>query len=1165
MKKIKLIGSNCGINLKLDLKMRLTILLLLVSLFRINASTYSQNKKISLSLNQVDIETVFDEIKSKSEFKIYFKNSELDLNRKVSIYIKEKRVEVILDLLFKDTNIEYIIFEKQIILKLRSEKERKSIDVIEKNELEQQKIQITGTVSDKGGVLLPGVNVIVEGTTTGTQTDFDGRYSIKVKKGAVLVFTYVGMKTQKITVNKAKVVAVVLVESENSLAEVVVTALGIKKEKKRIGFATQEVKGEALQKAVSPNIVESLTGKVAGLIVTNNTSDFFSDPQFYLRGSRPLMVVDGVPQTNSDIWNLSSDDVESITVLKSGAASALYGSPGRNGAIQLTLKSGKSAKNGTVISYNTSTMFQGGFLRIPEIQTEYGPGNNGLYRYGGGLAGGDGLTEGGGINDFDYSIWGPKFDGRLIEQYDSPIDPVTGKRIPTPWISRGPNNLKNFMEVGLITSHNITVQANSDQGSFIISNTYKHSKASTPGQELDINTTRIRGSLNLSDKLTVDGSIQYNYQYSDNRIRGSYSPTSPLYNLAIWGGAHFDVRNFKNYWEEGKDGIRQNFVEHWRFNNPYAIAHAWKKPWTKNDLISFLKFNYKFSDHFSGYVRSTLNAFTLTSNEEIHKDLYHWSIPDRGGRFRYHNNRYFENNTDFLITYNKDFYNEDFNINATIGGNQRYYRSHTENATTTQLIVPGIFKLSNSVDQVQPTSYKEQKGVYSAYATLDLAFQNKIFFGMTGRYDRSSTLPAKNDGFFYPSVYSSIVLSELIDMPEEINFLKIRSAYASVGGDLGIYSATNSYSTGGRWRNQPTASYPGTLENPNLSPSYTSTFEYGFEAKLFNGRFGIDFSYYRNLYGPQIFTQSFSAASGWNGIQQNGRKTERKGIDFSITAVPVRTEDFTWTAIINFDTYKNYLVSLPPLEDGTLPDREGRVYLGGELNHYWYNVWDRSPEGELIIGANGLPISRPAVDLGNTQPDFTASINNTIQYKDFSLNFLIDGRFGGVTFDRYERDLWRSGSHPDAIHPERELSNIAFASNGDARTMQINGVSIVSGEVQYDAEGAVLTDTRVYEQSTAKVAYPQWASNYKGDWRSNIIQKTFAKLREVTLTYNLPNKVLKKTFMNSASISFVGRNLFYWSDADTYGDLDTYTVSTGDTNLQQPSQRSYGFNVNFQF
>lgn len=1022
-----------------------------------------------------------------------------------------------------------------------------------------QQDQVSGTVVDEEGMPLSGASVLVKGTTNGVVADFDGNFNIAVATGEVLVVSYVGFETKEVVIGQEKQLNIVLTAG-NALEEVVVTALGIKKEKRRVGYATQEVKGASLQKAVAPNVVESLTGKIAGVTVTTNGSDFFSDPQIYLRGEKPLIVVDGVPQPNSDFWNLSSDDIENITVLKGAAASALYGSLGANGAIQITMKSGRGIE-GTVISFNSSTTFQGSFLRIPHGQTQYGPGNTGRYEFGTGAAGG------GGVNDFDYSVWGPKFDGRLIKQFDSPIDPETGERIPTPWISRGEDNLKNFMEVGMVTSNNISVQSNSDRGSFVISNSYKYAKASTPGQRLDINTFRLRGNLILSDAINIDGSLQYNYQYSDNRIRGTYGPTSPIYLLSIWGGANFDVRNFDgdNIWLPGKEGIKQNFVENWRYNNPYILSHYWKKPWTKNDILTYLKANFKLSDKFSGSLRSTLNSYSLTNNEEISMDIYNYDIPDRGGRFRYNATRYFENNTDFLLSYKDSFFDDEVQLNGTLGANQRYLRIENESASTTQLIIPEVFTLDNSVDQVTPTSSKEYKGVYSAYASLDFSYNNQLFFGMTGRVDKSSTLPEANDTFFYPSVYVSAVLSDMIELPEPISYLKLRSAYAQVGGDLGIYDATNSYSTG-RYRDLPTASFPGTLENPNLKPSFTNSFEYGFETKLFGSRFGIDFSYYENEFGPQIFTQPFSSASGYDGIRLNGRTTERRGMDFSINAIPFRTDNFNWSMIVNFDKSKEYLTSLPPLPDGTPQENEGRTKVGDLIGDYWYSEWERAPDGQLIIQSSGLPkITDFPVNQGNTQPDFTASVNNSLTYKNLSLNFLIDGRFGGVTYDRYERDLWRAGGHPDAIHPERELSNIAYVNGTDARTMQIPGLAVVSGEATYDPDGNILTDTRVFEPSTYKVDYQTWAGGYKAAWQNVLIEKTFAKLREVSLTYVLPSSLLDKTFMNSASISLIGRNLLYWTKDDTFGDLDTYTVSTGDTNLQLPSQRSYGFNINFQF
>ncbi len=419
------------------------------------------------------------------------------------------------------------------------------------------KQEISGKVTSSDGLPLIGATVIIVGTTTGVTTDLDGKYIISAEQGDVLEFSYLGMQTQQVRVGAESIINITLLENTSLLEEVVVTALGINKEKRRVGFATQQLEGEVLQIAQPPSFVEGLTGKIAGVIVTNNSSDFFSDPQIYLRGERPLIVVDGVPQPNSDFWNLASDDIESITVLKGAAASALYGSLGKDGAIEITMKTGKG-QEGTVISYNTSNTFQTGFLRIPRAQTEYGPGNNGIYRYGGGFAGGDGLTLGGGQNDVDHSIWGPRFDGRLIEQFDSPIDPETGYRIPTPWVSRGEDNLKNFMEAGLVSTHNVTVQSNFDRGYFAISDTYRHSKASTPGQKLDINTIRLAGHMDITNKFSIDASLQFNHQNSNNRIRGTYGPTSPIYNLTIWGGAHYDIRDFRQVWEEGKVGISQN-------------------------------------------------------------------------------------------------------------------------------------------------------------------------------------------------------------------------------------------------------------------------------------------------------------------------------------------------------------------------------------------------------------------------------------------------------------------------------------------------------------------------------------------------------------------------------------------------------------------------------
>lgn len=1020
--------------------------------------------------------------------------------------------------------------------------------------------EVKGTVTDAGGQPLAGVSVLIKRTSIGTTTDAKGNFSINATENASLIFSMVGFSSQEVAIKNQTTINLQLQPGNETLGEVVVTALGIKKEKKAVGYAVQEVKGASLQKAISPNVLESLTGKVAGLTITSS-SDFFSDPGIFLRGERPLIVIDGVPNPNTDMWNISADDIENVSVLKGAAAAALYGSLGLNGAIQITLKSGSNIAKGTSITFNSSTTIQGGYIRIPKAQTQYGPGNTGVYEFGTGAAGG------GGLNDFDYSIWGPKFDGRLLAQYDSPIDPVTGKRIPTPWISRGPDNLGNFYEAGVVSSNNISVQNKGDKGAFTISNTYKYSKGSFPGAKLKINILRLSGQAQLSDKFSIDGSLQHTYEFASNLPRANYGPHSPIYLLTIWGGAHFDIRNLKDYWLPGKEGIKQNFVENWRYNNPYMLAYEWRRPYTNNDIMSFLKLNYKLNKNIDAFVRTSLNTYSLTRDEQISVDIYDYSIPDRGGRYRHNEYKLLESNTDFLVNYRNNFFNNKFSAKATLGGNQRYYQYSSANATTTALVVPGVYKLSNSVDKVTPTSYREEKGVYSAYSSIDLAYKNQVFVALTGRVDKSSTLPEKNPSFFYPSASVSLIVSDMITMPKAINYLKLRAAYAKVGGDLGIYSAVNSYTTGGRYRNLPTAGFPGTLDNPELTPEFNSTYEYGVEARFLKSRLSFDLSYYINKYGPQIFTQTFSQTSGYTGIQLNGRTTKRKGFDLSVNAIPVQRKNFTWSTLVNMDQSKEYLTSLPPLPNGTPRLKEGRTSIGDRLGNYWYSEWERSPDGQLIINSNGLPkVTDFYKNQGSTQPNFTLSLNNSFAYKNFSLSFLIDGRFGGITYDTYERDLWRSGSHPDAIHPERELSNIAYVNGGDAKTMLIPGVKVISGSATYDPEGNILTDTRKYAPNDFKVDYQSWAERYKGAWESQLIEKTFAKLREVVLTYNIPSSLLKKSFIKGASFSFVGRNLLYWTkDKDTFGDMDNYTMNTGDTDLQQPSQRTFGFNINLNF
>ncbi|MEN7547669.1 SusC/RagA family TonB-linked outer membrane protein [Rapidithrix thailandica] len=1113
----------------------------------------AQNKSwneiiVSLNVENESLAKVFSRLENKTGLKFAYEHGRVNLNALVSTSAHNNTLAELLTDISRNTGLKFKRVNNSIFVNKRG---NATVPVIE--EVVEERI-ITGSVKDEKGQPLPGVNIVVKGTSNGTITDMDGKFKLSVPENASIVFSSVGYLPKEVALGESTSLQIQLMPDVQTLNEVVVTALGIVKEKKRIGYAVQEIGGESLQKSKAPNVMEALTGKAAGVTVAN-TNEFFGDPKIFVRGKTPLIVVDGVP-VSTDLWNISSDDIENITVLKGPTAAALYGAAGKDGAIQITMKKGAGKENKTTFDFNSNTTFQTSFIRIARAQTQYGPGSGGKYAYKDG--------RGGGINDSDYSIWGPKFDPNvLIPQYDSPIDSETGERIPTPWVSRGEDNLGNFLQTGMVSTNNITITNSGKHGSFVFSDTYKRQKGVIPNSKLDINTLRLTGMLNLTDKLSLESSLQYNYQHTPNIPRSNYGPHSPIYLMSIWGGAHWDIRDMRDYWVEGKEGIEQKFVESWRYNNPYFLAYEWQKAYTRHSIIAYGKINYKFNDKWSVFFRSHINTHNTIREEKMPVSAYGYSAPDRGGRYNQQHYTTTVLNNDFLINFEDKFLGDQLEVKASLGGNMKIQNYKYSSASTSKLVVPGVYKLSNSTEKVVPYSSLEKFGVYSGYAYVDLGYKNMLFLSLTGRIDKSSTLPKQNDTFFYPSASLSTMVSNMVQLPEAVTYLKVRGAYANVGGDrLGndIYFTSNAYSTGELYRNTPYASSNSDLIDPNIKPSFSSSYDVGLELGLLNNRLEFDVTYYTMIDGPQIYKKYFSTSTGYNSIIQNGRKTKRYGLELTLKAKPIVKEDFSWSILANYDRSREVLHELPNGET-----KEGRRNIGDRVDDYWYYQWQKTPEGDLIIGGNGLPVRTKYKYLaGYYKPDWSFSVSNTFHYKNFALSFLFDGRIGGFLFDVIERDLWRSGSHPDAIHPERELGN-----QGE-KAVLVEGKVVVSGEATYDDEGNLLSDTREYADNETMVYYQSWAKNYKADWPSVGVSKTFVKLRELTLTYTLPQSVLGKTFINSAQVSFVARNLWYWTKDDTFLDLDTFTMggrssSPDEGELQLPSMRTFGFNVNLKF
>ena len=1021
-----------------------------------------------------------------------------------------------------------------------------------------QELAVSGQVREAGNPL-PGVSILEKGTSKGTTSDAQGNFNLTVgSPTAVLVFSFIGYKTQEVAVANRTSFDVDMEEDITALSEVVVTALGVQKEVKSLGYAVQKVDGASSTKAREPNIMNSLTGKVAGLQV-NNQTDLFQNPEILLRGAKPLIVIDGVPNIEGDLWKINADDIESYNVLKGATASALYGSIGRNGAIMITTKRG-SGKNALSVEVNSSTMFQPNFIRIPDVQTTYGNGNNGQYAYVDGS--GSGL-EGSGW------IWGPKLNQPdpstpsgywETTQFNSPVDPATGELVPLPFLSRGADNVKNFFQTGVISSNNISVSGGSENGTFRVSASNTYQKGIVPNTQLNNTSFAVSGGYKLSKNLKTDASLTYNRQYTDNFPEVGYGPENYLYNLVLWTGPDVDVRDLRDYWKKGQENIQQRHYNTSWYNNPYFQAYEFLQGYYRDNVFGQLKLDYNILPGLDLTLRTGFNQFSLNRDWKTPKSYLRYDIFSKGN-LQLRSQNELSINTDFIAQYSKKI-SENFTIRASIGGANRWRTYRIQDMQTDGLVIPGFYNVSNSQNPVRGTNSLEEEKVNSVYGTLDAELFGGIFLGVTGRNDWVSTLPVKNNSFFYPSVALSAVLSDYIDVSTlSISFLKLRGSWSRVSDgkiknpkdptstSTYPYYHIQAYDPGVNWNNTPSLSYPRILINPDLHPETSDTYELGLDTRFLEGRLGLDVALYRIRDFNNLNVVPISEGTGYTARLENGGEFIRKGIEITLTATPVKSGSFSWDVVVNWSQFRKYLESVyggaTKLNNIPVGTRNDALY-GFSYMH--------TPGGKLVLQDNGFPQNDPYVrKLGYSDPDFIFGFLNTFNYKNFSLTVSADGRIGGTMYSTTNQKMWWGGTHPGTVNEYRE------AANEGRSTYVADGVVVVEGDVQYDSDGKIISDTRVYAPNTTPVNYISWNVNTSNAFLNHYYDASFVKLREITLTYNFSSAVLSKTFLEKASISFVGRNLFLWSD------MKEVDPDPGRDNLQTPSTRSIGFNVDFTF
>jgi TonB-linked SusC/RagA family outer membrane protein len=1088
--------------------------------------------------------------------------------------------------------------------------------------LVQAQTKITGKVIDELQLPLPGVSVTISGTKAGTVTDINGTYSINASSGQTLVFKYIGYTPQTVTVGSGTVYNVNFKADNKVLNEVVVTALGIKKETRRIGYSVQEVKGADMVKAREPNAINGLAGKVAGLNVGIN-QELLSAPTVLLRGS-PInfYVVDGIPIT-TDTQNITADDIDSYTILKGPTAAALYGSRGINGAILITTKRGKGGSKGFTVEINSSTQFNGGFIAIPKVQNNYGGGDNDKYAFGDGL--------GGGVNDADYDVWGPRLNsGLLLPQYDGESDPTktytttfkdgstfTGHIKPTPWVARGANNLNGFLQTGLLTNNNIAISSATEKSNVRMSVSHSYQRGITPNTGLNTINFNLLGSYNLSKKFKVEGNLNFNRQFSNNVPDVSYGPNSIIYGIDVWTGADWNINDMRDYWQPGKEGIQSKFVEYKRYQNPWFQSYEWLRGQYKNDIYGWGSFTYTPTKDLDIMLRSNVSTYNLLRTEKEPFSAHPYGDEHNHGNYREDRRELFDNNTDLLIKYNlNDIGHTGISINALAGGTLRNLKYTSSFVTTDQLLIHDVYTFQNSINPVKAYNFGSNLITTSAYASADISYKNYFTVSATGRTEKSSAL--QNQSYFYPSVSLSTPVSDYVKLPEAISFLKLRGSYANVKdggtnafigsagyplgyglqyqtpyGGPGYTSTPPAYILAPSYGNVTAASAPTNAIDPKLKPSSRTNYEGGLEMRFLKDRLGLSGTYFVYKDGPRLFSQQLSETDGSaQTLLTNGITTRRNGYEVSVNGTPVVSTKFKWDVLLNVSTYKEVYTSFAPGQDG-LVQGDQILHKGDRVDQIFGPVEAKTPDGKVIHDSSGLPVYLPKTQsLGNSDPDFSWAVNNKFRYQGFSLSFQFDGMVGGKIQDLvytklmqggrgaatdegligaarlYESQHWGDPGFRGSVNPD---GTPMLGHDGVTLATDSKG-NLIGPAIQYDPiSGRILNANQLkLAPNTTPVKYVQdYVSKFYADAEHTTISRTYAKLREVVIGYSLPSPITQKLGLSKVDFSIVGRNLLYFFkkgykdiDVDQYPGRDQSGNPVGTSGLQTPTVRSYGFNIN---
>lgn len=1042
-----------------------------------------------------------------------------------------------------------------IILPVRGYASGHATDNISSTAQQQKRITVQGTVIDNHKEAMIGVSVIVKGATNqGTQTDMDGRFSLSnVPTNATLVFSYIGMKSKEVTLNGQTTLNIQLEPEATQLKEVVVTALGIKREKKALGYAMQEVKGEELLKGREPNITNALSGKFSGVQIIRSSNGPGGSSKIVLRGNnsltgsnQPLIVVDGVPMdnftgtSNPDYWNPGTDmgnglsdinpeDIANITILKGGSAAALYGSRAGNGVIQITTKTGRK-NNGLGLTISSSISVSTLFTK-PNLQNTFGQGSNDVYDVNVG------------------SSWGPKIEGQSVTKWN-------GEKAPMSLY----NNISNYFNLGTNFTESISFSQKYEHTSVYTSVTQTNDKSNIPGAKLGRTNMMVRAVSNFGpdDRWSTDTKVQYIRTSVKNRPLNGMNSSNTFLQMYLMPRS-LDIRDFSAATKS--DGSMLWYGSSGEVNPYWSSLYNINQDVRDRFLLN-AALKYKFTDWLTGELRAGSDQY---STEMWTKTYAGSPIVDHGGRYTFAHEKFFENNFSFLFTATKDNIWDKMGLSGTFGGNLMERKFTSLNANSGALVVPNLFALNNGVDKPTIDNGYSRKKINSLYGSAQINWDGYVFIDGTLRNDWSSSLNKKNRSFLYPSISTSWVITDMlhksdINYPTWINFLKVRGSFAQVGNDLAPYQLYNTFEISKDGMGGTMANIGRTFYDENVMSELISSWEFGTEMKFFNNRLGIDFAWYKSNARKQLIDLPIDPASGYNSKKINAGNIQNQGFELTLNADVIRNDAFNWNTMLNISHNENKIISLygdvEKYQLGHFENVDIYAIAGGSYGEIWGSGYKRVTDpkskyfNRIIVDENGLPLGDgTSRKLGDQQAKVLLGLTNSLSYKGFNLSFLIDARLGGKIFSATNRFLQANGNSAVTV------------TNGERKDFIVDGVVEKDGNYEENKKAVKVQDywSRIVSATNGNL----------GITEANIYDASTVRLRNITLNYSIPRSLLANTCLKQATVGFSCNNV--WMISSHVNGIDPESVYSTGTNAvgfefsSSPTSSTYMFNVTLGF